>query len=95
MYKAEEPYQSAAYTIHTLQPYLTLSGNLPLCFCIKLIKISREFVSLSTLKFCCVCVGFFFSSFLYMSVLKFRFSFCLYNRQQILSGTRFAHQRLP
>lgn len=53
MYKAEEPYQSAAYTIHTLQAYLTLSGNPPLCFCIKLIKISRVFVSLSTLKFCC------------------------------------------
>lgn len=78
MYKAEEPYQSAAYTIHTLQAYLTLSGNPPLCFCIKLIKISRVFVSLYT-----EILLLFFSSFLYMSVLKFRFSFCLYDRQQI------------
>lgn len=40
MYKAKEPYQSAAHTVHTPLGCLTRSVNLWLCLCIRLIKLA-------------------------------------------------------
>lgn len=68
---------SATYTIHT--PHLTLSGDLPLCVWIMLIKLAMC-LSLSTVKFRFVRR---FVRFPHLVSFEIRGFFNLHNRQQI------------